>query len=128
MASVAARALQSAVAQLDDGVDIEGPIDCVCDSASACLSHIIQCGSCVLDNAYVSLFTPIMGELQYVCISPYRADRVLSYGPTKLVHAALKEEMERASPEIQDYAVNCIFRVRVMLPLYCTPIHIFFIF
>ena len=121
MATAAARALESAAAQPDDGADVEGPIGCVCASVSACLPHLIRRGSGGLDNASSALFTSIMEALRDVCASPCRAARVLSYGPINAVHSALKEEMERASPEIQDYAVDCIFQVRVMLPFVRYP-------
>ena len=121
VAEVDAQAMESAALQLKDCANVNGPIDCVCASASACLTHLTRRSSGGLVNVPSALFMSIFGALWYFYASPCRAARFLSYGPIKAVHASLKEEMGRASPEIQDYAINFIFQVRVMLPFikYC---------
>ena len=86
MATAAVKALESAAAQPKNGADIESTIGCVCNSVSACLSHLIQRGSGGLDNA-PSAFMSTMGELQDICVSPCLYALVLSYGPINAVHS-----------------------------------------
>ena len=47
--------------------------------------------------------------------------QVLSYGPINVSHTDPKEEMGRVSPEIQYYAADSIFQVRVMLTFIWYP-------
>ena len=107
--AAAAWAMESAVAHPDDGAYIEGPIGCVCISASACLPHLIWRGSSGLDIASSALFTLIVVDLQDVYTSPCWDARVLSYRPINAACADLKRGVGRASPDIQDYAVVWYF-------------------
>ena len=69
-----------------------------------------------------------MGALWDVCASLCQAYGVLSYGSIKAVQAYLEEEMGRLSPEIQDYAVDCIFQMIFILSFVQYPHTQFFAF
>ena len=119
------RALDIASSHPDDDADVEGPISIFCNSASACLPHLIQHDSGGPNNVSSSLFALIMVALWDVCASLCHDSQVLSYRPINTVHAALNEEMRRASTEIQDYAINFIFQLRLMLTFLRYPQKIF---
>ena len=69
-----------------------------------------------------------MVTLWDVCASLFQANIVLSYGSIKAVQAYLEEDMGRLSPEIQDYAVDCIFQMRFIFSFVQYPHTHFFAF
>ena len=113
--------LNAMEADLQDVVDGEGPVGCICTCVSACLPHFVKHGKISEDESQSVMLVRILAEaLQKICSNDNRSVRALAYEHIAVVHKALVDNSKTGNlSEIEGMAMRCVCQCTLILSDKC---------